>query len=128
MAASRTVQPDRNIMENPDVIGRDEYAATGDISPNELNGLDSRASTTLARSVSIPFEAGAIGELNISKFVSTDTEDRGGVVLRITMNNDTGSFFPYAVNIDNGVELHIAGAAEATSLMDALKAITRISE
>jgi hypothetical protein len=110
-------------MENPMVIGRDEYAALLYGESIKLSDKDFRASTKLVSSISESFEAGPVGKFNISKFISTDDGDRGGVVLRITLENEASSFFPYAVIVDNGIELHMAGDAEAKNLLVALRKI-----
>jgi hypothetical protein len=108
-------------MKNPSVIGRDEYAAIDDSGAVAADDLDERAGTNLISTVSIPFEAGAIGTLRVQVFSSMDDEDRGGVVLRITMENDASAFTPYSRNIENGVEVHMAGDAEGKALVNALK-------
>lgn len=98
-------------MTNPRILGRQEY----DDRP------DGRAATELVHTVTIPFEAGAVGKLNIETFRSVDNEDRGGLVLRITIEDQGSSFVPYAENVASGVELHMAGDIEAESLVHALK-------
>jgi len=97
-------------MSNPNVIGRLDGDET-----------DERASTELVATASVPFEGAAIGNVTVSIFRSTDSEDRGGVVVRITLKNDASSFQPYAKNIANGVELHVAGDIEAQSVVSAVK-------
>lgn len=109
-------------MNNPSVIGRDEYAAIDGSGAIAADDLDERAGTNLVSTVSIPFQTGAIGTLRVQVFSSTDDEDRGGVVLRITMENDASAFTPYARNIENGVEVHMAGDGEGNALINALKA------
>lgn len=98
-------------MTNPRIIGRQEY--------DDRSG--DRATTELVHTVSIPFEAGAVGKLDIEAFRSVDNEDRGGLVLRITIQDQGSSFVPYAKNVPSGVELHMAGDIEAESLVHALK-------
>lgn len=97
-------------MQHPDIIGR--Y--------NE-NETDPRAKSQLVHSVSVPFEGGAIGEVTVSVFRSTDKEDRGGIVLKITLEDHASSFLPLAKTIPSGVELHMAGDIEAESFINALK-------
>lgn len=58
--------------------------------------LDERADADLVSTVSIPFLAGGIGTLRAQVFSSKDDKDRGGIVLRITMENDASAFTPYA--------------------------------
>lgn len=98
-------------LNNPEILGRSE----------EDNAPDVRASTRLLHTVSVPFEGGAIGKLSVSVFQSNDDEDRGGLVMRITLQNEGSSFLPVARDIEDGVELHMAGDIEARSLVHALK-------
>lgn len=102
-------------MTNPSILGRQEEDDETGQKP------DARASTTLVHTVTVPFEAGAVGEVTVSAFRSTDDEDRGGVVLRLTLADKASSFVPYAKLIPSGVEVHIAGDVEAKSLIQALK-------
>jgi hypothetical protein len=82
-----------------------------------------RAQCKVVSSVSIPFDHAAIGEIHAVRLASRDGEDRGGCVLKITMEDHGGSFLPFAKNIDGGVELHIAGDMEARVLLAALRAL-----
>lgn len=97
-------------MDNPKIIGR-----------TEDQNADIRAPTKLVHTVIVPFEGGANGELSVSLFRSSDDEDRGGVVLRITLRDEEQSFLPTAQIIEGGVEVHMAGDIEATTLIHALK-------
>ena len=81
---------------------------------------DPRAPTKLVADVRVPFEGGAVGEAQVQLLRSTDIEDRGGLVLRITIADQGSSFVPYAKLIENGVELHIAGDIEAKSVAAAI--------
>lgn len=85
--------------------------------------LDNRASTELVLSATVPYVSGAIGEITTSLFQSTGDCDRGGVVFRITINDRASSFQPWAKIIPSGVELHLAGDAEAAALVKALKVV-----
>lgn len=87
------------------------------------NTTDSRAACELVSSVSIPFEGSASGEIQGSRFSSTDSEDRGGCVLKISLENDASSFIPFAKNVDGGIEIHMAGDIEAKSFIAALRAL-----
>lgn len=97
-------------MENPKVIGR-----------TEDQDADIRADTALAQTVVTPFHGGANGELSVSLFRSVDNEDRGGVVLRITLCDQEQCFLPTSRVIEGGVELHMAGDIEASTLMQSLR-------
>jgi len=112
-------------MRNPSVIGRDEYAVVEDRGSIAAQDLDERAETKLTCTVSIPFQAGAIGTLHVQTFSSLDDENRGGIVLRITIENEASAFAPYSLNIKNGVEVHMAGDAEGKALVNALKESVR---
>ncbi|QMV72423.1 hypothetical protein HS961_06005 [Comamonas piscis] len=100
-------------MQNPKILGRMEEEDDDDV--------DERASTTLFTEKSASYEAGAIGKVTVAVFKSNDMEDRGGLVLRITLENQASSFVPHSKNLENGIELHMAGDAEAASLVRALK-------
>lgn len=97
-------------MSNTVIIGRCED-----------NTTDERASTELVHSISVPFEGGAIGDVTVAVFRSIDVQDRGGVVLKITLENGASSFIPFTRSIDSGVEIHMAGDIEAQSFIHALK-------
>ncbi len=99
-------------MSRTDVIGRMDDETT-----------DPRAECEVVSSVSIPFEGGAIGEINAVRLESKEREDRGGCVLKITLKNHASSFLPFARNIDGGVELHMAGDAEARAFLAALRGL-----
>lgn len=98
-------------MQEPKVLGR-----TFD---DEL--IDERATTKLVSSVSIPYQGGAAGEITVAIYQSTDDEDRGGIVLRITSIDEAQSFISFAQIIKQGIEIHMAGAIEAKSIVKALK-------
>ncbi len=98
-------------MQNPKILGRME--------DDDL--IDERASTTLITEKSSSYEAGAVGKVTVAVFKSNDEEDRGGVVLRLTLDDMASSFVPHAEILENGIEVHMAGDAEAASLLKALK-------
>lgn len=92
----------------PDIYGRDEH------------NVYQRATTTLAARAQRRFEGGAIGTATVEIFRSTETMDRGGVVIRMKMKDDASAFFPYAACIDEGIEIHLAGNEEARAMLAAL--------
>ncbi len=100
-------------MNNPQVLGRlhDE--------PNEC--AEERASTIAGPEIRIPYVCGAEGVAKVQIFTSEDDEDRGGIVIRFSIDNDDCSFLPASKITDTGVELHMAGDAEAASLITALR-------
>jgi hypothetical protein len=100
-------------MESPPILGRME--------DDDL--IDSRSSTQAINTVEVPFAAGAIGKVVVTVFKSQDDEDRGGLVFRITLDDQGSSFIPHAVSLENGIELHMAGDIEAQSLVQALKTV-----
>ena len=83
---------------------------------------DARSPTALAGEVRVPFEGGAVGEVTVQVFRSTGSEDRGGLVLRITLVDQGQSFIPYARLIPGGIEVHIAADIESKSVAGALRA------
>lgn len=98
-------------MSNPPVIGR--YNG---------NETDERSSTELVSSTSVLIGLAGGDTVTCECFRSTDCTDRGGVVLRVSLDKDNPSFLPFAKNIEGGIELHMAGDIEARSLVAALKA------
>ena len=99
----------------PDVLGRqpDDYEDRASV----------RAKTELKHTATQGYDANVIGDMTVSVFKSTDIEDRGGIVLRITSEDRASSFIPHAVNIENGVELHLAGDLEAATLVRVLRGV-----
>jgi hypothetical protein len=75
-----------------------------------------RASTRLAASIDHEFVGHSTGgsHARVELFVSNDWANRGGAVLRLRVDQpDGGTFVPMSKNIDNGVELYLAGDEEA---------------
>jgi hypothetical protein len=99
----------------PTVLGRLDTDAPEDTP-------DPRAKTTLSAEVRVPFEGGAVGQVTVQIFRSEGDEDRGGVVIRVTIDDQGSSFIPHASLLPNGVELHIAGDIEGRSVVTALRA------
>ena len=58
-----------------------------------------------------------------SDFTSNNDEDRGGVVINFSIENGDCNFIPAVKVTPTGVELHLAGDAEAASLVMALKGV-----
>ena len=98
-------------MQDPKVLGR----------TLDDDSIDERAATKLVNTFSVPYEGGAVGEITVSVYQSTDDEDRGGIVLRITSTDQASSFISFAKTIDDGIEIHMAGDIEAKSMVQALK-------
>ena len=86
------------------------------------NDLAVRAETTHKFSKTVPYAGGVQGDVTLSIYRSTDIDDRGGVVLRITSKCPSGdAFLAHAKVIDGGIEVHMAGEAEGNALLDALR-------
>lgn len=108
---------------NPDIV---------DIEPDLIGRIKSkvedmasvRSGTALLTSASVPFNGAAIGIATVNVFESTGGGDDGGLVFRCTIRNDASAFQPHAVLIADGVDLHIAGDAEADALLSALQDAT----
>jgi hypothetical protein len=98
----------------PKILGR--YIADPDGTP------DPRAATSPGPEASVPFSSGAAGTARVQLFLSEDDEDRGGVVMRLSIEDDASCFAPLAISRSPGcVEVHLAGDAEAASLVRALR-------
>ncbi len=108
-------------MSNPKIIGR---------SPIEYGSdTDERADTVANEKVSVQYSCGAMGTASVQTFCSVFSEDRGGVVLKLEIEDDGSSMVPMAKLTDNGVELHLCGDGEATAMIAALKkALSQIPE
>jgi hypothetical protein len=96
--------------ECPTIIGRCEDES-----------LDPRASTERVASLRKDFHGAVCGDAWIHLFESTDYEDRGGVVIGIEIRNRDGAFIPHAESTPDGIEIHLAGDAEAAILLDGLR-------
>lgn len=110
-------------MINPQLLARqpDDLIENNDIA--DKRAMQPRASTTDGSSLTEIFHGGAEGTLHVSLHHSTDVEDRGGFVLRLKIDSDGQAFVPYAVNIDGGVDIHVAGETEGKRILAALQAI-----
>ena len=65
----------------------------------------------------------------VQVFRSEDDEDRGGVVIRMSLSTEEPEgFLPWARNIRSGVEVHMAGEREAVALLDALRVALALPE
>lgn len=107
-------------MTNPQLLARqhDDAIENNDIA--DKRAMQPRAKTDGGTSVSEVFNDGTV---HAARFDSTDGGDRGGVVLRLTLDSLGQAFVPYAVNVDGGVEIHLAGEAEAKLLIAALRSV-----
>lgn len=96
----------------PTILGR----SAGD-SPEQAHP---RASTEKVGEVLVSFSSGAQGVARVELFRSVDNEDRGGVVLRLTVDDHGSSFVPTVSVMSSGVELHLTGDAEADAMLRAI--------
>ena len=102
-------------MNEPEILGR---------LPGESNEqASSRAGTSPGPEMSIPYTSGSIGEVKVQVFTSKDDEDRGGVVIRLSVEDHASSFIPAMRMTPTGVEVHMAGDAEAACLIRALRGV-----
>ncbi len=110
-------------MTNPSLLARqpDDAMENNDIADKRT--MQPRADTVDGNSVTEIFSGGVEGTVHVALFRSTDIEDRGGFVLRMKINGDGQAFVPYAVNIDGGVDIHVAGATEAEKVLAALRTV-----
>jgi hypothetical protein len=111
------------MMTNPQLLARqpDDLIEHNDIA--DKRAMQPRADTTDGSSVTEIFHGGAEGTAHVSLHHSMDTEDRGGFVLRLKIESYGQAFVPYAVNIDGGVDIHVAGETEGKRILAALKAV-----
>lgn len=100
-------------MNPPEILGR----SAGD--PNEH--AQARAGTSSGPEVTIPYTSGSIGEACVQIYTSEGDEDRGGIVIKLTIQDNASSFIPAARITPDGVEIHVAGDAEAASIVRALR-------
>lgn len=100
------------LTDAPTILGRAAGEAPGQ--------ADARATTEKIGEVTIPYGGGAQGVARVGLFRSVDDEDRGGVVLRLTVDDHGSSFVPTCRPLPNGAELHLAGDAEADALLRAI--------
>ena len=100
------------MQQGPPVLGR----STGDA----IENAHARSSTVYVGESAVEYVSGATGVARVELFKSTDGEDRGGFVLRVTIIDGGSSFVPTCKALSNGVELHLAGEAEGDALLRAL--------
>lgn len=84
-----------------------------------------RARTRRAVACEVSFTSGACGTAKVTVFDSLDDEDRGGCVIRLEMGDGDGAFCPVATDRRHGVDIHLAGDAEAESFLVALSHVLR---
>ena len=92
------------------IIGRSHY---GDD--------DVRATATYVGGADCEFEGCTLGNARVRLYRSDNDMDRGGLVICLTVENADLSMLPVAREIENGVELHMAGDEEADALCRALQ-------
>ncbi|MFT4646991.1 MAG: hypothetical protein ACI9X4_000197 [Glaciecola sp.] len=90
--------------------------------PADPSGAPSqRARVEEASCASLHYTTGATGKASVAVYRSVQDLDRGGMVLRFAIENSEASFLPTATLTPEGVDLHIAGEAEAEAMVIALQ-------
>ncbi len=97
----------------PAILGRNPADPTG--APTQ------RAQVEEASSSSLQYATGASGKATVAVYRSVQDLDRGGMVLRFAIENGESSFLPTATLTPEGVDIHIAGEAEAEAMVIALQ-------
>lgn len=90
---------------------------------SEAAHVNARASTRPVVRADVEYTSGATGKASVEVLESVDDEDRGGVLLRFRTQDGGSSFLPHAVVTEEGVDLHLAGQAEAAAFLEALRAL-----
>ncbi len=80
-----------------------------------------RATTWLRAATDVAFEDCVCGTATAALYESDNEGSRGGIVLRLTIDDEGGALIPHGVLLPNGVEVHLAGDAEALALIHALQ-------
>lgn len=99
----------------------------------KLQGLpdlpdSARSTATCIGGALCRFENHSNGDAHVRVYRSDGDMDRGGVVIRLTIDNPDCAMVPTARIIENGVELHMAGDEEAEALCRALQCALSIPE
>lgn len=79
------------------------------------------ATTTVVSNEKEDFSGGANGQALVEKFESDGDGEAGGYVLRFLVADQEQSRIPYGLNIELGVEVHLAGETEARAMLVALR-------
>lgn len=82
-------------VRTPDLIARID---------DSCDSTDVRSSTRSVASVAVPFEGAAVGCACVNVFESTQSEDRGGYVIQLSLQNDASALLPHAVQISGGLK------------------------
>lgn len=107
-------------MRNPLLLGR--------LCGESPESASERSKTVEVASIEIQYTSGAVGSVKAQIFASDDDEDRGGFVLRLTINDGGCSFAPLAVHTSEGLDLHLAGEAEGRAVLAALGGLIAAQE
>lgn len=107
-------------MDKPVLLGRMDGYPIDDKPIHDMFRPHERAECSVVASTSVPSYGG--GNMEVTRYASDSDEDRGGCILRITHKKGAG-FFPYARNIEDGIELHVAGDCEGKAFLEALRAV-----
>ncbi len=80
-----------------------------------------RAKVVPQASASLAYTTGAVGTAKVSIYRSQQDLDRGGMVIRLGIQDSEASFLPTAILTPEGTDIHIAGEAEAEAMVLALQ-------
>ena len=97
----------------PAILGRNPEDPSG--APTQRSNVEEAACATLH------YATGATGKATVAVYRSVQDLDRGGMVLRFAIENSEASFLPTATLTPEGVDIHIAGEAEAEAMVIALQ-------
>lgn len=111
----------------PELLAEVERARVG--SSLEQGPTTERAGTKLVVEVRTDYTTGVIGTSKVKIYQSLDDEDRGGVVIDIEIDNDSGGFAPNCEMLSGhdpydrkgAIRITLLGDAESTSVLIALK-------
>ncbi len=109
---SQTTTPPQNTA-SPALLGRNPE------DPGAAPCLHS--SVVEAARATFGYTTGAAGNATATIYRSEQNLDRGGMVLRLAIDNSESSFLPTATLTPEGVDIHIAGEAEAEAMVIALQ-------
>lgn len=122
-ASRRSVVPSNSIWAGKVLMSMNDIQVLGRSAGDPNDAVGPRAKARPGPRITIPYTSGAIGDVTVQVFTSVDDEDRGGVIIRLAVNDGGSSFIPAAQATATGVDIHMAGDAEAACLIRALRAV-----
>lgn len=100
-------------MESPLVVTRS--------APRAPSATPAEVPTALLSETTIPLEGRDHAIARAQLFLSQHKHDRGGFVLRLIVRSDESSFIPAARDIKEGIEISLAGEAQAAAMIHAIR-------